>query len=784
MKENKKNNKVISTIKKIFRFIFKFIKGLVIFLFFSAVILGLVLSYKFKPKYDELKSEAYKAVSDSTPEYFRINSTGYIYDANGNIITNLNLDGKSTYLKSDDIPDNVKNAFIAVEDRNFYKHKGFDAKGIIRVCYRYALSKGTEKHGASTITQQLIKNRFLSSEVTMQRKIKEIFYAVELEKKYSKDEILEFYINDIYYANQFYGIEAASEGYFDKTASELTLSEAAFLCAIPNSPTYYDPFTHKENTIERRNKILNDMLECGFITEKEYNKAIKEDIKLNPHKDKEIEFQNYETTYAVKCAVEYLMKYNGFKFEYSWKTKEDYDKYIERYNESYKENKDLLYSGGYSVYTSLDGKVQKQMQTTLDEALEDYKEKQENGVYELQGAVTCIDNKNGKVIAIIGGRNQDSGNIYTLNRAYQSYRQPGSTMKPLVVYTPALQNGYNKSSTLYNISVKEANKPGTDINSLTGSAISLSRAVEKSSNGAAVYLFNQIGVKYGMSFLPNMHFDKIMESDMSIASGLGGLTYGVTTEQMAGAYYTIYNHGKYKNVDCILSIKDAYGNEIYKDEKEQEVYTVNAADDMTEILKGVVKQGTAYSINWYSYTKTEAAGKTGTTNDDKDVWFCGFTPYYTISVWVGYDQPKEMKLSSSFTAKIWRDCMLPLIEDKEELKLEKSKDYDTSDAVYHGRSNVKPSDTAYEDYLPGRDDGEELSSGYTVYDYRVDRTIGEQIKNITNQMTTLDKDDSSYIDNLNALRTQAQSLINDIYSQKYTTEMTNLVNDTYANCTN
>lgn len=776
-KTSKKNSKIIS---KIFNFIFTFIKSLIIIIITLAFCLTLFIAYKAKPFYDTLERNAKTAISQSDYSDFRINTATHIYNSDKEIIASFTPNGKLTYLKSEEIPEYVKQAFIAVEDRNYYEHNGFDTKGIIRVCFQYFQTDGEEKHGASTITQQLIKNIYLSPEVTIERKINEIFYAVELEKKYTKDEILEFYINDIFYGNNCYGIETASECYFNKSVDELSLSQIAFLCAIPNSPSYYDPFKNFDNTITRRNKILNDMYECEFITKEELDNALNEVIKLERGESKVI-FRNYETTYAMECAVEYLMQYEGFKFEYSWDTKEEYNNYIEKYNEKYNECKEKLYTEGYNIYTSLDKDAQEKLQQTLDDTLSFDEELQEDGTYALQGAMTCIDNETGKVIAIIGGRTQDSNNIYTLNRAFQGYRQPGSTMKPIAIYAPALQNGYHKNSSLLNISVTESHKKNVDINTLLGDPIQLSTAVEKSTNGAAVYLFNKIKINYGLSFLTKMKFSRLVPEDYTIAAGLGGLTIGTTTEEMAGAYHTLYNHGDYIDTTCIVSIVDKNGNDIYKEPTPKEVYTDNAADDMTDVLKGVLTRGTAYSLKWSSKTNTEAAGKTGTTDDYKDGWFCGYTPYYTISVWVGYDTPKTLTSlkGSSYPAIIWRDSMLQLIEGKEEKGFEKSKDYVEASIIYHGNADIILPESAYTTLLPGRDDSEELSPNYTVYDYRVDRTIGENVNTIISQINSLNKSSPTFTQDLDSLYSSGLALIDKIYGQRYTQEVTTKLNEAY-----
>lgn len=607
------------------------------------------------PTYDEYTSEAKNAIIEGGEDIFYSTLTSYIYDDSQNVLKKLKKDKDTTYLDYENIPKNAINAFIAIEDRTFWTNPGVDLKGIIRVIKNYILSAGEEKHGASTITQQLVRNIYISSEVTMDRKIKEICYALELTKRFSKSKIIEYYINNIYYANGYYGLEAASNGYFGLPSSEISLSQMAYICAIPNSPTYYDPINNPQNALERRNKILKDMLEMDYISQSEYNQAVNEKITLNV--TSATESNSYGVSYAIDCATRYLMKENGFEFKYVFDSKADYQEYLIMYNEMYDSIRNELYTGGYRIYTTLNSEKQNTLQESVDTALSFNEDKNADGIYDLQGSATCIDNETGKVVAIIGGRSQDVATY--LNRAYQGYRQPGSSIKPLIVYTPALEMGYGASSVINNLDISAWQADGT----VTGTPIVLREAVEQSINGAAWGLILEITPKTAVSYLQNMKFAKIVPDDYYASSSLGGLTYGTTTVEMASAYSCLVNHGEYTEPTCISSIIDKDGNEIYKDAQKQRVYTENASNGMIDILKGVITNGTASKIGWSS--ATSAAGKTGTTNDNKDGWFCGVTPYYTISVWVGYDSPKTLSglYGSSYPLKIWNTAMTDFISD-------------------------------------------------------------------------------------------------------------------------
>lgn len=386
----------------------------------------------------QLHQEAQQIMKTSTAADFQTDQQGEVYDKDGNLIALLKNDRNLIYLTSDEIPDTVKEAFVSIEDKRFYKHHGFDPLAIIRAA-KSIISSESITQGGSTITQQLARNIYLTHTIRWERKVEEIFIAMALEKKYSKEELLEFYINNIYFSNGYYGIQAASQGYFGKDASELTLSEATFLCAIPNSPSLYDPLKHKDDTLTRRDLILKNMLDDGMISESDYQTALNEQITLDNSSPQFT--RTWAHTYIYECATRALMEATG----------EDYDTCHEK-----------LYTGGYRVYTSIDMDAQALLQDTIDNELEAYNTMNSNGTYALQASAVTIDNETGLVTAIVGGRSQE-GVSQDYNRAYLSFRQPGSSIKPLIVYTPALERGYSASSTV--IDSKEVDGPS---NSATG----------------------------------------------------------------------------------------------------------------------------------------------------------------------------------------------------------------------------------------------------------------------------------------------------------------------------
>lgn len=648
-----------------FYYLWHILKCFVLVGLILTAIVSVVLFVRYGDAYRSFAQQADEIVADSRAEDFRMDEITYIYGADGAQLAALSSgNGRSSYLKYQEIPKDAVNAFVAVEDRSYWRNIGIDIKGIIRVGIDFVTSSGDSMAGASTITQQLSRTIYLTRERSIKRKIKEMMVAIRLTRKYSKEEIMEFYINTACFSNGIYGLEAAAKAFLGKSASELSLSQTAYLCAIPNRPEYFNPFNNSDRALERRDKILKDMYGEGYISKSAYDAARKEKIKIQKAKP---EFYNYETTYAVYCAVEYLMELHGFDFRYEFADEEDYRKYKEAYDAAYNLEKTHLYAKGYKVSTSLQTDTQQAMQQALDNNLAFATQTDPaTNVYELQGAVTAIDNTTGKVIAAVGGRSQENlDNVYSLNRAYQGYRQPGSSIKPLVVYTPALMYGYTPDTTVYDIDVKAAQKPGTDISALRGPAMSLRNAVEQSKNGVAYSVLNDIKPSYALKFLADMKFDKIAAADHTLSAALGGFTYGTTTVQMASGYSTLVNGGKYRNPSCLVSVIDNQGKELYKEEKPLEVYSPQACSEMLDILKGVLTNGTAKGMKWSESSDIAAAGKTGTTDSSKDGWFCGVTPYYTVAVWIGYDTPRTLDnlYGGTYPASVWKDAMLYLTRE-------------------------------------------------------------------------------------------------------------------------
>ncbi len=645
---------------RIGRIIKKILLVLLFILLLAFVSAGIVLGVEYR-KYE---LAARRIVREAGETIFKQNQTSVIYDCNGNVITELIGEHDAYYIEYGNIPYFVRQALITSEDRNFYSHSGVDFKAVMRALVVLVQNKGKITQGGSTITQQLARIIFLSHEVSMERKVKEMFIARELEKKYSKEQILEFYINNIYFGNGFYGIEAASRGYFNKSVTELSLAEMAFVCSIPNNPTMYDPFVNGEATLARKNRILRQMYEQQDIDAQMYEEALDATIVLYPAIN---EKNNYVETYVRYCATIALMQNVGFELEYDFGTKEEQEIYENRFNSFYNQISASLYTGGYKIYTSIDLEKQAKLQEILDEKLSGYQEVNEEGIYTMQGSATCIDNSTGKVVAIVGGRSQEY-NGYTLNRAYQSYRQPGSTIKPILIYTPAFERNFYPDTIVTDEPVE--NGPVNSPNVYEGD-MTLRYAVEKSKNTIAWKMFDQIGISTCIQYLKNMDFHRIDVRDYVLPMSIGGMTYGVSTLEMASAYCALENDGMFRTPTCITKITDNQDNIMIDNINYQaarnttiqmrQIYQDNAAHMMTDVLKGVLISGTGRN---YNIDNAICAAKTGTTNDNKDVWFVGYSGYYTTAVWVGYDLPQIINdgYGNTCSGNIWREYMAYLHE--------------------------------------------------------------------------------------------------------------------------
>ncbi len=650
MAKNKSKKKKKKKQHRFFWFMIKFQ------IFLMLLVLGGLAYYYFggyAEQVQELRAEAITLVEQSDRNTFIPARTSLLYDTNGNLISETVSQKDAEYVKYEDIPADFVTAMVSIEDKKFYSHDGVDYKAILRAAKAIVLD-GRISQGGSTITMQLARNIYLDTEKTWQRKVKEMFIAIELEDKYSKNDIMEFYLNNIYFSNGYYGIEAACHGYFNCELKDLDLSQIAFLCAIPNSPTYYDPLVNFDNTIKRRDLILQNMLDDGKITQAEYEAAVKEEIVLNVPQDKKVLKNNYVDTYAYYCATKALMEKDGFEFKYYFDSEEEEKEYDQEYDELYSYYNKKLYSEGYKIYTSIDLEKQASLQAAVDNTLANFTEVGDDGMYKMQGSAVCIDNDTGYVVAIVGGRSQEFSS-YTLNRAFQSHRQPGSSIKPLIVYTPAFENGYTPDSIVkdYKFDGGPSNSGDTYYGDVT-----VRFAVEHSLNTVAWQIYDELTPTVGLKYLKNMNFTNIVKDDYVTATSLGGFTTGTSSLEMASAYATLENDGMYRNPTCVTSIIDSDENIVYINAQvETVIYSETSARMMTDVMTGVFTNGTGRKQKLEN--GMPCAGKTGTTNDMKDGWFCGYTRYYTTCVWVGCDIPQKVDglTGSSYPGQIWKTYM-------------------------------------------------------------------------------------------------------------------------------
>lgn len=615
---------------------------------------GLILYAAVKPELDKCREIAYDKLAQMDRSDFSMLSDTVIYDKDGKQIGLINA-GHYQYMDINHINMNLQNGYIAQEDRRFKNHNGVDWIATFRAGLALIKHGGEVTQGGSTITQQVIKNTYLTQERTFTRKIVEILLAPELEKKYSKADIMEFYCNTNFYGHRCYGVEAASLYYFGKHAEDLAPEEGAVLIGISNSPSAYDPVSHPNASKNKRDDVLKSMNEVGYLSNEDYEKAVSSPLKI-VQKETEGTDENYQSSYAIHCAALELMKMDGFEFQYTFDNKEDYTLYSERYTTAYSEQSDRIRAGGFQIYTSLDSGLQAVLQTQIDASLSGFTELQENGKFALQGAGVIVDNKTNYVTAIVGGRGADD----PFNRAYLSARQPGSTIKPLIDYGPAFDTGEYYPTRMVN-DHKWEKGPSNSGRRYFGN-VTVREALNRSLNTVAWQILEDIGIDFGLSYLGEMEFQKLSYVDNQVPSlSIGGFTNGVRVVDMAKGYSTLANGGVYNDRTCIVKILHEKEGELTKDMTPfaKQVYRSDSAFMLTDVLKGTFTSpyGTGRGLGLEN--DMPAAGKTGTTNSSKDTWFCGYTPYYTAAVWVGYDIPRNMPgiYGATYAGKIWKNVM-------------------------------------------------------------------------------------------------------------------------------
>lgn len=653
---------------------------------------------------------AYMGIIESTPPLNTVDVkpesyTSFIYDANGNEIDKLHGEENREYVQLSKIPKNLQNAVVAIEDERFYEHNGIDIKGIFR-----ALVVNIKQHdmtqGASTITQQLIKNEVLSSEKKLKRKIQEQYLAVNFEKdlekslgskKLAKDYILELYLNTISLNHGLNGVEAASKFYFGKDVSELTLAECASIAGITKNPSAYSPLSNPTKNKERQLLVLDKMKELGYITEQQYREAKAEDIysKIIGNNDSDNTSPSIHS-YFVDALIVQLAK-----------------DLVEQKNMNTKQAYNLIYSGGLKIESTVDMNMQSIMEdayksdeyfpsTTKDavytisimdnvtkeqthhtkkatvsnqEEAEQFKESVKSELLNssntlvldnlsvtdsLQSAMTIMDFRNGEVKAIIGGRGEKPGDL-VLNRATQSPRQPGSCFKPLAAYAPAIDLNLVMPGTVI---IDEPFSVGKwspkNWNGRFKGPCTVREGIRDSMNVLAAKTIMMVGPDRAYEYLLNFGFTTIVESDKGPATALGGITNGVTSLEITAAYSTIANGGEYNKPKFYTRVLDHDGKVLLENvDPPKRVLKETTAYLLTDMMKEVIIGGgeaTGHKSNFRNI-RMNISGKTGTTNDSKDLMFVGFTPYYCAGVWLGYDNPKPMTFRQDYHMILWRDIM-------------------------------------------------------------------------------------------------------------------------------
>lgn len=657
---------------------------------------GIFLIVKNYPKYAKTKENVYQFISNMDTGTFRRKGNTYVYDKDNKKIGKIGNE-KYVYKESSKISDYIKNGYIAQEDRRFATHHGIDIKGIARAGIVMIKNRGHATQGASTITQQVVKNNLLSSERTMKRKITEMMIALQLEKTYSKAQIMEFYCNSNYYGCGCYGVEGAAQYYFGHSAADVSLAEAAMLVGVSNRPSAYNPVTSYDKAIAKKNEVLSSMFSQGYITEKEYKKAKKEQPKIVEKTDN-TDNDNYMVSYAIHCATLELMKQDGFEFQYDFTSQKSYEKYKAAYKESYSDAAGIIRSGGYKIYTSFDQNVQKKLQKAVKKNLP-------SGV---QGAAVCVDNTSQMVIAMVGGKSENG----EYNRGFLMERNPGSAIKPLLDYGPALNEGVSTAATYIEdekVDFHGYSPKNADL--IYRGSITMREALARSVNTVAVKLLNQTGMKTAFPYLGKMHFSSLCYADRTaLSSALGGFTYGVKVVDMAKGYATLANQGRYSENNCLREIKTEDGTKIYQSQKDTtEVYNKDTAYILTDMMQGTFREdyGTAHDL--YD-NRQYYAGKTGTTNDNKDAWFCGYSAYYTTAVWAGCDKPRSVEglKGASYPGKIWKDFMSDIHKDKAKV------DFPIPDTVYLvNRSGIEKKISKTKDLWKSRPSGFDYESSLT-----------------------------------------------------------------------
>ncbi len=542
-------------------------------------------------------------------------------DKDGNVFNEEYVEWRLP-LQLEVIPDIIKQIYLLSEDKEFFSHIGFNLSAITRAILVNS-SQQSNDQGGSTITQQLVRMRYLTEEKTYERKLTELFYSYHLEQMYEKEAILEMYLNEIYFSNQVYGIGAAATYYFQQPLAELSVAQMAFLAAIPNNPSLYDPLQHFDNTKARQERLIDILAENNVITSEEAKMYKAEKIVLNL-KNK-IQKSPAYSTYVLNELKTLIADNEGLEEKLHTNNEKEKAEAEKQLNSKLQQ----LLQSGVIIHTALDSTKQYNDEQKIDSIL---------GSGDLQASAVVIDNKTREIVSIYGGKQYKK---HDFHRAFQAVRQPGSSFKPLIVYAPLFETtDYSPKSIVSGGHYCIGNFCPQNYGGGVYGNVSISTAFRYSYNTSALRLFHQIGLETGFRYTERFHFDSIVQEDKTYAAGLGGLTYGVTTIEMADAYSSFID-GSYERAHSIRKVTDINGNELYSwnDERER-IWSPNTVKYMRSLLNDVVTSGTGKGI----ISNSSYIGvKTGTTNDYKDFWLAGLTNEYTTAVWIGFDVPKSMQ---------------------------------------------------------------------------------------------------------------------------------------------
>ncbi len=575
-----------------------------------------------------LTSSCGYSISDSAIEEGLIpDAVSQFYDNKNNVIYTTPSAEHRLPVRLEKIPKHVRAAFISIEDNRFYEHGGIDYRGTFRALVSNLMGQAVQ--GGSTITQQLAKNAFLTQERTLSRKIKEAFLARQLENKYTKDEILNMYLNQIYFGEGAYGVESASLKYFGKHVQEIDLAEAATLAAIPKSPNYYDPMENPKANKERRNVVLDQMVKYGHITQADAQKAKAEDVKIMKD-DSAAKTKNLRSYFFDYISQQIIDKYGA----------------------------DALYKGGLKIYTTLDDSMQTIAESSI-RYLPDLWTEDSDHLTQPQVGMIAIDPTNGYIKAMIGGRGQDK-----FNRAVLAQRQPGSSFKAFV-YLTAMDNGMNAATMVDDKPLQIGGWAPQNSSGGFHGTVTLRTALSRSYNIPAIRVALKVGTDKVLKMAKACGITSLVEdgpyTDNNPAMALGGLSKGVSPLDMAVGYGTIANNGVYNSPVSITKILDRNGKVIFEHKRSpKQVVSAKAAYQTTDMLKDVLISGTAGG----SGIGRPAAGKTGTTDYSKDAWFVGYTPNLVCAVWVGDDRNRSMgsMYGSGAPLSIWHDFMTKAVQ--------------------------------------------------------------------------------------------------------------------------